>query len=204
MKKISLPWFLCIIYIILGLTLPFLISLFAVRNRLDNVQPDQNIYINLREKESVDQVFKANHDFINIVILNLKNPGLVSKGDYLFSLKSEDGSLLSEKAFSGYNVGDPSSVRFQFDPIAVSKNKKFVFSVKSLTKENPGISVGANKDNQLNYSVYYRNLNKKAVAVDYLMNLVNILRSDFVFFTFWILLLFSLIWIKLLGIKKTK
>lgn len=204
MKKLNLAWYLCLGYCILGLALPFGISLLAVRNRLDSNQPEQRIYLNLAENGAISQTFTANHDYLNIIMLNLKNPGLAAKGDYLFSLTTRDGQTILERPFSGYNVGDPSDVRFQFDPVAASGNQKFIMTVKPVKAETPGLSVGADANKQLTYSVYFRNMNKKTAILDWFLRLVTIVKSDRVFFLFWFGVLVLLGWIGFVWSKKTK
>jgi len=193
MKAHKLSWQLSLGYCFLGILIPLAVSFLGVRNRLDTSQPVQDGFVTLDSKKILKQTFTANHDYINIIILNLKNPGLANQGEFLFSLDSEEGDVLAERPFSGYNIGDPSVVRFQFDPIASSKNKKFNILIKELVPATPSIGVASSRERGLNYLVYYRTIDKKTAMIDLLNNLKRIFLSDLIFFVFWLFLIFSIL-----------
>lgn len=194
MKNHKLLWVVTIGFSFLGIVLPLLLSLFAIKNRQDASQPLQDSFVALSEKGIIEQTFTAKNDFINMIMLNFKNPNFADKGDFLFSLKSSDGQLLVEMPFSGYNIGDPSTVRFQFEPISSSKNKKFTFSIKSVSSGGTTISMVSSKKNGFNYAVYYRTVNKKSEAIDLIGRFFKGLLSDPLFLVFWLLLLFLTVW----------
>lgn len=202
MKNHKLLWAVTIVFSFLGIVFPLLFSLFVVKNRQDASQPLQDSFVALPEKGIIEQTFTAKNNFINIIKLNLKNPNFADKGDFLFSLKSSDGQLLVEMPFSGYNIGDPSTVRFQFEPISSSKNKKFIFSIKSVSSGGTTISMASSKKKGFNYAVYYRTVNKKSEAIDLIGRLFKGLLSDPLFLVFWLLLLFLTVWTKIKFSKK--
>ncbi|PIQ70511.1 hypothetical protein COS55_00205 [Candidatus Shapirobacteria bacterium CG03_land_8_20_14_0_80_40_19] len=202
MKNHKLLWVVTIGFSFLGIVFPLLFSLFVVKNRQDASQPLQDSFVALSEKGIIEQTFIAQNDFINIIMLNFKNPNFADKGDFLFSLKSSDGQLLVEMPFSGYNIGDPSTVRFQFEPISLSKNKKFIFSIKSVSSGGVTISMASSKKKGFNYAVYYRTVNKKSEAIDLIGRLFKGLLSDPLFLVFWLLLLFLTVWTKIKFSKK--
>lgn len=181
------------IVILLGLIL-------GLRNRADVFQPAQDRFLELSAGERLSQRFTAKHDFINIVILNFKNPGLANHDQFRFLLLSEKGEILVERLFSGYNIGDPSQVRFQFDPIPNSKNKNFTISLEALPPTSiPKIGVGAKSENILSFSVYYRANDKKTVLVDFLSNMWGKIFKDPLFFISW---LFTILVLAGIGIKQ--
>lgn len=194
MKKDKLAWCLSWGLILLGLFCPLFVSVFVVRNCLDQSQPLGDSFEKVVDQE-LGTSFVANHDYLNIVILSLKNPGLANQGDYLFSLKEGD-RVLVERQFSGFNVGDPSSVRFQFEPIAGTKGKELSLSVKALSVSQPEISIASSRKHGLSFVAYYRNLNKKEALISYLNHLLKIFVSDWPFFIFWLSLLSFLLWLK--------
>ena len=202
MKNHKLLWVVTIGFSFLGIVFPLLFSLFVVKNRQDASQPLQDSFVALSEKGIIEQTFIAQNDFINIIMLNFKNPNFADKGDFLFSLKSSDGQLLVEMPFSGYNIGDPSTVRFQFEPISLSKNKKFIFSIKSVSSGGVTISMASSKKKGFNYAVYFRTVNKKSEAIDLIGRLFKGLLSDPLFLVFWLLLLFLTVWTKIKFSKK--
>lgn len=197
MKNHKLLWIATIGFSFLGIVLPLLLSLFAVKNRQDVSQPLQDSFVALPEVGSLEQIFTAKNDFINIIMLNFKNPNFADKGDFLFSLKSFDSQPLAEIPFSGYNIGDPSTIRFQFEPILSSKNKKFIFSIKSVSPGGSTISLISSKKNGFNYAVYYRTVNKKLEAINLIGRFFKGLLSDPLFLVFWLLLLFLTVWVKI-------
>jgi len=189
MKNPKLSWRICFIYSLIGIFLPLLISVVGIKNRLDVSQPFQDTFVNLPGEGILEQTFVANHDFVNIVILSLKNPGLANKGEFLFSLQTEEGQPLVERTFSGYNIEDPCSIRFQFDPLTSSKNKKLKILIRSLTSTEPSIGVGASRKDGLSYSVYYKTVDKKSAVLELVSSLTKRFWADKVFFIFWLFLL---------------
>jgi len=173
----------------------------AVRNRFDVDQPFRNVFTPLTREKGLSQTFIAKHDLINIIILYFKNPGLANRGEYQFLLFGDDGKVLIERAFSGFNVGDPSDIRFQFEPITASKNKKFTITLKSMSATQPYIGVGNDEEKGLSYSVYYRASNKKLALVDLIAGFGRRFFSDIIFSLFWLLSIFTVLTFGFYGSK---
>lgn len=192
MKEDKTPWVISFILSIVLFLLILFVVVKGVRNRIDVNQPLQDTFLNLSAGKSITQSFTAKHDFINIVILNFKNPGLKNHGQFRFLLLSEKGKSLVERLFSGYNIGDPSQIRFQFDPIQSSKNKNFTLLVEAISLDEPQIGIGASKEGDLNFSLYYRVASRKAALSDFLNNLTKYFLNDKSFFIPWGLLVIFL------------
>lgn len=191
-----------IIFLILAGSL--FISIFMIRNRIDILQNEQNDYLPLSSGQVISQSFTSRHNFLDMVILNLKNPGLINRDEYQFLLKSEDGEKLFEQTFSGFNIGDPGQIRFQFSPIQDSKNKKFIFylsPLKATTAENVGVAVkkggiegldnilingGAYYNGILSFSTLYRASNKVDIFATFFKELFYKFNQDRLFGFFWI------------------
>lgn len=202
LRRDKFPWCLSFFIGILLLAVSFLILWLGVRNRLDIQQPLRDTWVTLSAGKSVGQSFTATNNFVNVVILHFKNPGLANKGELQFSLQSEDGAILVERQFSGYNIGDPSDVRFQFEPLLSSKNKKFIIVVKSLSPVEPQISIGASNNYGLSYSVYYRTVDKKTALVGLLRNFGKRFFEDKSFCVFWALIILATLSMRARQFKK--
>jgi len=175
------------------MALAFLFPWLAVRNRLDSNQPYRETFMPLKEKETQKQSFVANHDFVNIIILYFKNPGLANQEEFNFKLKGEDGQVLVEKEFSGFNIGDPGEIRFQFEPLIGTKGKKLSFELMAQSSAESLISIGTDSERGLSYSVYYRTTNKKMALVELFSGFFKRLLEDKFFLVIWLLLIFRIL-----------
>jgi hypothetical protein len=127
--------------------------MFVVRNRLDQARGVSSF---LPLTQDVSTEFTTNENGLNIIILHLKNPGLVNTDNYKITL-SDGVSVLFEQEFSGFNVGDPSDLRFQFPPI-ISKGKRLSLAVSPITKNSVmPLQIGHDGDNKISLQAFYRN-----------------------------------------------
>ena len=165
------------------------VTVFLVRNRLDTQYFGERFV-------QVDKPFKfsftPNHDNINILIIPLKNPGLINKSEFSLRIYS-NGNIIREIDFSGYNVGDPSDVKFQFEPITGFRNEVLDIEISSSDYQNP-ILINTDKNGPA-FRAYYRSINKKEVIGEW----VNAWRKRFIynlpFFITWFLLLTITSWL---------
>jgi hypothetical protein len=63
--------------------------------------------------------------------------------------------MVREIPFSGYNVGDPSDVRFQFEAIPGSRGKEFGVEF-NLPNSDSRLMVNVTEEGGLSYTSYYR------------------------------------------------
>lgn len=201
-KKDKVAWLISFSIGFFLIVFSFLFPWLAVRNRFDSNQPDRDIFMPLRPGKNLSQTFTANHNLINIVILCFKNPGLANKSEFKFLLKSSEGKNLVEKTFSGFNTGDPSDIRFQFEPIADSKGKVFTIEVSTFSPEEPLLSMGTDGQKGLSYAVYYRTMNKKLAFLDLLESFSLRFFSDVTFSIFWLFSLIFLLIIRAINFSK--
>jgi len=130
-KKI---WLKVIFVLVTAILVVLLFSVFGVRKRIDIAQTSGDILYQIYEDRKIGQTFIANKDNLNIIILDLKNAALKNQQPIYFHLEeAKTARSLKEIEISGLNVGDPSSVRFQFDPILDSAGKKYHFYLDSPT-----------------------------------------------------------------------
>jgi hypothetical protein len=159
----------------------FGVSVFGVRNRIDSQIAGEKFEI-LKEKKETQ--FTANNNYLNIVIFRMKNPGIENNGEFSFELKNENDEVIREIKFRGMNVGDPSDMRFQFDPVENSKDKTYKIVLKP-DDSKPTVSVEVSSDNKISYKSYFRTLNKGQAASSFIALLESKVKANSKFFIFW-------------------
>ena len=180
------PWVLSILTVLVFLFISTAISWLGVRNRLDTLSSHEQFTV---INDSVETSVVVKHDFLNIVILHLKNPSLKNKGNFRFSIISPEGSEIRQLEFTGYNVGDPSDLRFQFDPIPESFGKEFILRVEAVSEEGNLISASTGKDGNLAFSAYYRAISKTQALKAIFGTWEKIIANDLTFFVSWVFVL---------------
>lgn len=130
MKK--LIWLTTLFVIFLIFVLPFAAAFF-IRIIPDNDQPsyDINNKRGIFGIHEVSQVFKAQENNLTAVGISLGNPNLKNKSEVIFSLRDAGGEISREVKISGANIQDGDFIKFNFDPIANSKGKEFIFTLSS-------------------------------------------------------------------------
>jgi len=130
-KKI---WLKVIFVLLTAMLAILLFSVFGIRKRIDIAQTSGDVLYQIYEDRKIGQTFLANKDNLNIIILDLKNAALKNQQPIYFHLEeTKTARSLREIEISGLNVGDPSSVRLQFDPILDSAGKEYYFYLDSPT-----------------------------------------------------------------------
>lgn len=125
-------WLLLFIVLFVVILAVLAISVFGVRKRVDIVQNRGDDLYQIYGNREVGQTFIASKNNLNIIVLNLKNPALRNQQLIYFRLEeSKTANKLREIQISGLNIGDPSSVRFQFDPILDSAGESYRFYLNS-------------------------------------------------------------------------
>lgn len=125
-------WLLIIFGLFLVILLVLLVSAFGVRKRVDIAQTRGDTLYRLHGNKKVGQTFIANNDNLNIIFLDLKNSALKNQKPIYFRLEeTKTAQNLREIEINGRNVGDPSSVRFQFEPVLDSAGKSYYFYLES-------------------------------------------------------------------------
>lgn len=156
------------IIVLAALTLASLAS----RNRLETEVPGSSY---LPISESHPATFTPRHQGLNIILLRMKNPDLADTSNFVFTFSNSAGQVLRQLNFSGRNIGDPSDVRLQFDPIPNSAGQSLTLTVAS-----PSKSVKLENG----FRAYYRTTGLS-------LNLAPLAR-DPIFMVLWAMLLFGL------------
>lgn len=131
----------------------FAFLVFGVRNRIDLETQRSGNFLEMRGPVEVS--YTPEHDFVNIIVLHLKNPNFFNKQVFVLSIL-DAGEVVRKLEFNGRNVGDPSDVRFQFEPIADSSGKSLVLRLEALESRGPFLSVAVSDNRELAYRAYYR------------------------------------------------
>ncbi|MBU1127334.1 hypothetical protein KKF11_03235 [Patescibacteria group bacterium] len=139
-KKI---WGLAILTVGVGMLVVLFLSIFVVKWRVDLSQREGDNLYRLSDKKRVGQTFIAGKNNLSRLTLDLKNASLKNEKPVYFHLRQVDGpGDLRKIKISGFNIGDPSSVRFQFEPIPDSFQKKYYFYLDSPdSSDSDGIEV---------------------------------------------------------------
>jgi hypothetical protein len=164
---------------------------FTVKNRLDF----ETYQVKFEKLNGVfEQSYRPRHNNLNIIVLHLKNPGLVNRDTYKFSILNSGGSIIVSQAFTGFNVGDPTDLRLQFDPITDSGNKNLILKLDSLSSNYDPILVGVDENNNIAFSSYYREGSKGKEFVNVITNLIIRIGKDQLFFGLLFIFLFVIFW----------
>lgn len=183
MKKLSNPLIIsAIIFVTLFLVGAF-ISVFLVRNRLDNQFNGTKYELLLRSYQSE---LLVNNDNFNIFILTIKNPNLENQENISFKLL-KDGQTVRELQFSGKNVGDPSDIRLQFAPIPDSGGKNYQVTLNTPQSDKP-LSVYTADNGELAYKAYFRSTKKPLALKNFTTAFFKRLISDAFFVGFWVVI----------------
>lgn len=136
-------WLYLILSLFLAVLIVLLLSVVGVRRRVDVAQIEGESLYPIYGEKKIGQTFVSSKNNLNIIELNLKNPALRNQQPIYFRLiETKTAQTLREIAISGLNIGDPSSIRFQFDPIQDSAGKNYRFYLNSpLSTEKDAIEV---------------------------------------------------------------
>jgi hypothetical protein len=193
-------------------------SVLLVRNRLDVSQNEQNNYLTLSYGRIITQDFSTKHNYLNMLIVNAKNPNLANRDEYQFLLKSKTGEILFQQMVSGFNIGDPGQVRFQFNPIVDSQGKTYTLQIIPLTSESSGgISLaindgpvnnfsyltvnGVSSNSVINFSSYFRANDKISTINTVVKELFSKMGKDIIFVLIWV---FTIVFLIVLYFKNVK
>jgi len=200
-------WFCSLLILTLLVFSLFFLALFGVRNIPDLKQSRGEILSRIWGENIVGQTIIPGHNNFNILVVNLKNPALKNKKPLIFHLREEETeSDLRTIKLNGLNIGDPSSIRLQFDPITDSLGKQyyFFFESRASTHEEPievyhhdedvykngqMIINGQPKEGDLQFVSYYRALSKKVLIKSFFFQFWERFFFDKIFAVFYCLLL---------------
>ncbi len=138
----------------------------------------------------METAYTPSHNGLNIIVLRLQNPQLLDSSTYTLSFLDSSKKVIKQIEFNAKNVGDPSDLRLQFEPIPNSKDIRSVRLTPPTPKDK--LHVYIDDADRISFTSYYR-------SPFFSIALPKI--SDFMFFIVWALLLsglfyFGTIWQK--------
>jgi hypothetical protein len=192
------------------------LSAFGVRKTIDVAQTEGDLLFQIWGSKEVGQTFRARQNNLDIIILDLKNPALKNQQPIFFRLREVGaGQDLVEVKINGLNIGDPSSVRFQFSPIPDSAGKNYYFylvspastekepievyySPQNLYPEGEMMVDGQKKEAELRFTSFFHPGSKKKIAQEMIKDFLTRFWQDKGFLIFYLGILFLLM---ILGFK---
>ncbi len=190
MNKVWMQVFSIILFVIL---LTFAVSMLAARNRLDT-QFSGSRFTSF--DGAMERAFTPKNNNLNIIIISLKNPGLENTDDFKISLIEENGQTLRTMDFSGRNFGDPGDIRFQFEPIVNSANKKLIVRIEKLeTSGSKIVGIQVDKEDNLAFASFHRLIDKKNTARGFVTVWKSNVQDNIFFFVFWAAILSGIYWL---------
>lgn len=185
----KLTWPVVIISIILLTAVVFAIQIIGVRNRIDtSVAADKFEILD----SPVSGILKSNNNYLNIVMLRMKNPGIENNGVFNFELLDNQGNQVRQIGFGGMNIGDPGDLRFQFEPIPDSADKGYQIVIIP-DETRPTVLIEVTKDGEISYTSYFRTVNKSLAAKSFAILIKDKFSANCGFFSLWFLVLCAIV-----------
>lgn len=128
MKKII--WITSIFILGMVFVLPALLAL-GIRVIPADVQPPLNKTRDIYGLFTVTQEFTSLRPNMTSIGLSIKNPNLKNRKDVTLDLFDSEGRKIRSATLNGLNIDDGAFVKFTFDPITDSQNRKFTFTISA-------------------------------------------------------------------------
>lgn len=128
MKKII--WITSIFILGMVFVLPALLAL-GIRVIPAEVQPPLNKTKDVYGLFTVTQEFTSLRPNMTSIGMSIKNPNLKNRQDITLDLFDEGGQMIRTAKLNGLNIDDGAFVKFTFDPIPDSLNKKYSLTISA-------------------------------------------------------------------------
>lgn len=123
-----------ILFLVASLIMVLLSSVLVIRKQVDLVQDQGEVLYQISGEKRIGQSFTPLHDNLNIIMLDLRNIQIRNEEKITFTLEEkETKEEVRRIEISGANIGDPSRIRFQFDPLSDSGGRSYIFFLESPT-----------------------------------------------------------------------
>mgnify|MGYP001590014999 CR=1 FL=1 len=154
-----------------------LVVSFLIKNKLEySVSGNKSFPL----ERPMETTFHPTHSGLNIIVLRLQNPQLMDYNTYTVSLLGEAGNTIKKLEFNAQNVGDPSNIRLQFDPVS---NSTDIRTLRIDPVSGGKLHVYIDDSDQISFTAYYR-------ASTFQISWPQF--SDLAFFAVWLTLLVGL------------
>lgn len=196
-----------IVYFLLILTTPFIISL-GIKYLPENPQPEIKSYAKIYGENKFSQIIKPENNNLSAVGITFKNPNLRNKNNLHLEIKNDSGLTLVNKIVNGQVIGDGNFLRIKFPPIIDSINKNLIVNFSSENSiDNDALEISLTNNHngmkpQLALATFYSPENPIFTGLDIYSDWFNKLFKDFNFMLTYFFLLFIII--ILINLEKLK
>lgn len=157
------------------------VSTVLVKNRIIGQSGGDKL---LQVNEHYSSNFMVVGNDLNIIILNMKNPNIINSEEFIITLEDEGGHIERQMVFNGANIGDPSDIRFQFEPLKDSNQKGYNLVVRTKKSKYP-VAIRVNDDDEVAYKAYRRSANKVRLTKLFIGRIADRVVGDLTFFFIW-------------------
>lgn len=134
----------------------FVINLVPTKQMVEKTYDSNTVFLHLSEVDGLETKFVAVSNNLNRIDVLFKNPNLESRDNLKIFVYDRLGAVISEKSFSGFNFGDTSHARLDFEPISNSFGKEFLIVIEVEEIVDGKLQVGM-KDDGVDFIHFYKN-----------------------------------------------
>lgn len=131
----------------------FVINLIPSKASIENNYQYETRFYPLNEF-NVDGSFVAKYNYLNRVDVLFKNPNLESRDELEIFIKNDNNVTVYSQKFTGFNFGDTSNARLDFESIPNSADKMYKVFILPTKIVDGKLHFGI-KNNQINIVQYY-------------------------------------------------
>lgn len=98
-----------------------------------NDQPgyDSNKRASIYKERELTQYFISKKENLTAIATSIRNPNLMNRKEISFVLYDENKNLIRRSSLNGFNINDGDFVKFVFEPLPDSKDRKYGFTISS-------------------------------------------------------------------------
>lgn len=178
------------VLIIIIILLPA-VTLLSLRKEVGLKQTEEGKVLFFYGSQDYRFSFVSPKDNLNSVVIKLKNISIRNSKPVYFKLLENQG-VIKQIQINGSNIGDSSLVRFAFDEINNSKNKKYTVILSSPeTKQKEALGIHTDFLDSPVITTYHKPSARLQMILDTYKNLGIKILADKIFIVIWLCLLGS-------------
>ena len=132
----------------------FFVSLVPTKLVVSLNSDSQTMFKKLGEVQSYEDYFQASNNLLNRIDVLFKNPNLESRDELEVLLFDDKEKIVVIQKFNGFNLGDTTQARINFNPIPDSKNKYYRVLIRPTSIVDGKLSFGI-RDGKIEILQYY-------------------------------------------------
>lgn len=172
--RIFLGELFLVFLLISGLTI---VKMIPSERTVENNQDSNTYFPKIFEKENFTTSFRAQYNNLKRLDVLFKNPNLESRDDVEI-IVLEGRKVVFQQNYNGYNFGDTSHARIDFQEIRNSKGKEYLVAVRLVNKNDGKLQLGI-KNGDINFIQYYgEKLSLTEAVKSSVEEIKNILRKE--------------------------